>query len=337
MKNRYLFFVMQSYSYEILRPLQKEIAKRGGESAWFLAGNDVNASSLQHDELLLSTVEDVKTYNPIAVFVPGNVVPDFFPGVKVQVFHGLEYKKKGHFAIRDFFDLYCTHGPLTTGPFKTLKNKHQHFEVIETGWPKLDPYFEYTKIETEKPTILYAPTFSPSLSSLPALCDAFREIADTGDYQIVIKFHPKTQSAWRKLYEQIENSHLRIDHGDNLVPLIQQADVVVSDTSSAIDESLLIGKPVVTFNNSAPQSALIDFNDASHLKEKIEAALNLSEQQRQEINDYIKQVHPYQDGRSAGRILDATDEIIVKGVKRKPLNLVRKYKIRKKLNYFKLR
>ena len=118
-------FVMQPYSYAILRPLQSAILARGDEVAWFLSGNDVNAASLTEQEHYLSTIEQVKAYKPDAVFVPGNVVPDFIPGAKVQVFHGLEYKKKGHFAIRGFFDLYCTHGPLTTEPFQKLAKKHE--------------------------------------------------------------------------------------------------------------------------------------------------------------------------------------------------------------------
>lgn len=334
MRKRYLFFVMQPYSFDILRPIQKEIAQRGGESAWFLAGKDVSKSSLKTDEKLLSSVQEVKDYNPIAVFVPGNVVPDFFPGAKVQVFHGLEYKKKGHFAIRKFFDLYCTHGPLTTEPFNQLARQHKHFQVIETGWPKLDPYFDFVKPKNPVPTLLYAPTFSPSLSSLPALHKAFKALIDAAQYKVVVKFHPKTQQAWRDLYHELEGKNLHVDHGENLIPLIQQADVVISDTSSAVDESLLLGKPVVTYNNSAPQPALLNFTDAENLPAFIETALNPSAEQKAKIEAYIQQVHPYQDGKSAGRVLDATDQAIAQGLMKKPLNLVRKYKIRKKLKHF---
>ena len=43
-------FVMQPYSYAILRPLQSAILARGDEVAWFLSGNDVNAASLTEQE-----------------------------------------------------------------------------------------------------------------------------------------------------------------------------------------------------------------------------------------------------------------------------------------------
>lgn len=336
MNKRYLMFVMQPYSYAILRPLQSAILARGDKVAWFLSGCDVNADSLNESEHYLSSIEQVKAYNPDAVFVPGNVVPDFIPGAKVQVFHGLEYKKKGHFAIRGFFDLYCTHGPLTTEPFQKLAKKHGYFSVVETGWPKLDPYFDYAKCINDKPVILYAPTFSPSLSSLPHLYEQIKLLAQSNKFKIVIKFHPKTKTEWQQLYRNYKNDNLAIDNCDNLIPLIQQADIVISDTSSAVDEALLMGKPVVTLSNSSPQAALINIDNPSDLNTAIDKALNLSDGQREEIENYIKQVHPYQDGKSAERIILAVDELLTRGVKRKPLNLVRKYKIRKLMKYYKL-
>ena len=336
MTRKYLFFVEQAYSFEILRPIQAEIAMRGDQSAWFLCGGGVSSSALTTHEMELKTTEQVKAFQPDAVFVPGNIVPDFFPGVKVQVFHGLEYKKKGHFAIRQFFDLYCTHGPLTTKPFEVLALKHKHFKVVETGWPKLDPYFHFTKAPSSRPTVLYAPTFSPSLSSLPALASSLKALSLSGEYNIVIKFHPKTQSSWQKLYRDLENERLKIELGNNLIPLIQQADVVLSDTSSAVDEALLLGKPVITFRNSAPQSALLNFTAAEQLPKMLLHALSKDQQHLRLIAEYIKQVHPYQDGKSASRVLDATEKLINDGVKRKPLNLIRRYKIRKKLAYYHL-
>jgi len=336
MIKRYLFFVQQPYSFAILRPLQTEILSRGDEVVWYLNGKNVSIDSLNDDEKYLTSVDEVKTYNPIAVFVPGNIVPDFFPGIKVQVFHGLEYKKQGHFVIRDFYDLYCTHGPLTTIPFNKLKEKHKHFEVIETGWPKLDPYVNYLKVDNAKPILLYAPTFSPSLTSATDLVDEIKNLALTGDYQIKIKFHPKMKPEWIKLYSEFKNDNFEICNADNIVPLIQQADVVISDTSSVVDESLIMGKCVITYKNSQPQACLLDFNEPEMLAEMISQALNLSDEQMKSIRDYVSQVHPDQDGQSSSRILDAVDKVIAVGVKKKPLNLVRKYKIRKALNYMKL-
>ena len=57
---------------------------------------------------MLKSSEQVKFFSPDAIIVPGNVVPDFWPGIKVQIFHGLCEEKIGHYDITGFFDLYCT-------------------------------------------------------------------------------------------------------------------------------------------------------------------------------------------------------------------------------------
>ena len=141
---RYLMFVSQIYAYAILRPIAAAIAQRGGEAAWFFE-HERDARYLRAGERRLHTVADVQDFAPRAVFVPGNWVPHFFPGLKVEVFHGFSVGKRsearGHFRIRGSFDLYCTHGPDTTAPFTALARRHGYFRVVETGWPKLDPLF----------------------------------------------------------------------------------------------------------------------------------------------------------------------------------------------------
>ncbi len=97
-KKRYLFFISQDYSFSVLRPLQQKILMRGDEVKWFLYGDEITIDYLHSDEERLLRVEDIIDFNPDAVFVPGNVVPSFIPGLKVEVFHGLpgtKIKKSG--------------------------------------------------------------------------------------------------------------------------------------------------------------------------------------------------------------------------------------------------
>ncbi|EWS98488.1 CDP-glycerol:glycerophosphate glycerophosphotransferase [Pseudoalteromonas sp. SCSIO_11900] len=338
MPKHYLFYVEQPYSFAILRPLQEVIRARGDIVYWYIRQEDIAKQNLLKDELQLLSVEEVKAFNPRAVFVPGNIVPDFFPGIKVQVFHGLEYKKKGHFSIRGFFDLYCTHGPLTTIPFNKLAKQHKHFKVVETGWPKLDPYFNYQQPQNKTPVILYAPTFSPKLTSLHALYSQIKALIESNKYIIKLKFHPKTDKVLQQMYQQLTKyENFEIANKDNLIPLIQEADIVISDTSSAVDESLILGKTVITYNNQQPQAALLNITAPELLSETLEKALYKNPNHQQKIKDYIEQVHPFKDGNSSLRILSATEDVIKEGVKTKPLNLLRKYKIRKSLNYMKFK
>ena len=167
-KKRYLFYISQNYSYAILRPLQKIILARGDEVRWFLMGDQVADKFLKSTEQRLLTIEETIRWQPHAVFVPGNVVPSFIPGVKVAVFHGFDSGKvdslgrSDHFNIRDCFDLYCTQGPESTEKFTEFKLQHDSFHVKETGWCAIDPLYQQQKAvdKNSLPTVLFCSTFS---------------------------------------------------------------------------------------------------------------------------------------------------------------------------------
>jgi hypothetical protein len=340
MMKKYLLHIAQNYSFEILRPIQAEIRNRGDECAWYVSSDGVDISRFFGDELVISSPEIASKYNSIAVFTPGNTVPDFLNGLKVQIFHGLEWKKKGHFKIRGFFDLYCTQGPITTERFNELAEKHQYFHVRETGWSKLDPLFSVTPFEvnTNKKIVLYAPTFSKKLTSAIDLFDEIKRIASTGEYYWLVKFHPLMDPGLVAMYQELEDEEFKVINDHSVLPLLAKADVMLSDTSSVIGEFSLLGKPVVTLRNSAPDEALFNMLDPSGLEDSLHQALNLSNVKQAAISESNLMLHPYADGKSSARILDACNEIIDSGLrlkKRKPFNLYRNYKIRKSLGYWK--
>ena len=336
MKHRqnFIFYISLNYSFEILRPLQQEIVKQGNKVAWFVAGNEVDMSNFLANELVLKSVDDVIKFNPVASFVPGNVIPKFIPGIKVQVFHGLEWKKKGHFVIRDCFDLYCTHGEATTTRFNALAKKHQFFDVKETGWPKLDNLFNTPKeqyFNDNKSTILFAPTFSPSLTSAPYLYDQITALVNEKKYNWLVKFHPKMDKQWIKLYSQLASDNLKIIESSNINSLLQSADVMVSDTSSVISEVSLLGKPGISLNNSRPGNELINISAPEELPNALIVAVSPPETLLSAINRYAEELHPYNDGKSSLRRLEAVENILLHGtqsLKPLPMNIIRNLKQR---------
>lgn len=342
-RKKYLLYIAQNYSYAILRPLQAAILGRGDDVKWFVHGDEVNQSYFEEDEQRLGSVEEVIAYQPDAVFVPGNIVPDFIPGLKVQVFHGFNAgkvsDKRGHFNIRGFFDLYCTQGENTTLPFLQLAQKHQHFSVAETGWPAIDPLYNYTPVANAKPTVLLCSTFSRNFTCAPHLFEQVKRLSETGRWNWLVQFHPKMDKAIVDQYKGIQNEHLTFVETDNVLPLLQKADVMVCDTSSVLIMFLLLGKPVVTFKTARPKDYLLDFDKPTELEQHIETALTHPEPLMTKIAEYKQQTHPYEDGKSAERVLAAVDERLAglyKPAKRKPLNLLRRFKIRKQFNYWKL-
>ncbi len=158
-----------------------------GDVKWFAA---ISATKYSCPDDQLQSNKEVLEYDPDAVLVPGNVVPHFWPGLKVQIFHGLDEEVKGFYIITGFFDLYCTTGSVMTKKFSAMAKQKKHFLVKETGWPKLDPIFKNEwdfgnqknqlikqySLNPELPIILYAPTFPPKYTSASDLLDAIKKL-----------------------------------------------------------------------------------------------------------------------------------------------------------------
>lgn len=343
MSKHYLLYGSERYALAILRPLQDAIRARGGEAAWFFDGP--GAEDLVDGERLL-TVEQVRRWNPIAVITSSNAVPHFFPGVKVETFHGFDAGKPRHIYIRGFFDLYCTTGPRDTAQFRTIADKLGHFSVTETGWPKLDPMFEHDAPRgiggplqpvREPPVILYHSTFSPSWSAAETLYEEVKRMSRDVRWRWIVTFHPKMDPVTVARYKALQNDHLRFAQNDNILELFPQVDMMCSDTSSALSEFLLTGKPVVTFKNRRPGPQLIDIDDPAQFEPAIERALSRPPELMQAIRDHADAIHPYSDGRSSERVLDAIDAFIAAGARsrrRKPLNFWRKLKLRRRIGYW---
>jgi len=342
---RYLLYIEHNYCYGILRPLQDAIRRRGGETAWLLAGPEINPDFLHADERRFEHVSDAIDWNPYAVLVPGNEVPQFLPGLKVTMFHGLissKFRRRDgvqyHFIVRGMFDLYCMHGPNTTGKFEELAHKHGNFHVAETGFSKLDPLFDgsYPRNEGDRPVILFASTFSPRLSAAPHVLETIREMAEKGRWKWLVNMHPKMPPEIVESYRAICGENLEFPDTDDVTPLLARADVMLCDTSSVASEFLVLHKPVVTFRTSEPKDYLMDVQQLDEIEPALERALSRPEDVMENVRRFAAETHPYRDGKSSERTLDAIDAMVqegMKGLKRRPLNLYRHWKMRRMLNY----
>ena len=345
---RYLLYGSERYALPILRPLQAAIRRAGGEAAWFFDGP--GAEHLEPGEWRLDRVLCARDWDPIAVFVAGNRVPDFIPGAKVQVFHGFSVGKRsderGHFRIRGHFDLYCTQGSTTTPRFQALARRYGHFHVTETGWPKVDPLFGddggaalrwRQGWPADRPVVVYASTFTRSLSSAPAARDTIARLAATGRWGWILTLHPKTPAEVVAGYRELAGPDVRFAEPEEVVPALRAADVMVSDTSSVVFEFLLQHKPAVTICNTRPGPHLIDVRDASALPRAIETALDRRPDLMRAVARFAEEIHPYRDGASSERVLRATHEFLDRhraGLKRRPWNFWRKLRVRRRLGYY---
>jgi len=338
---KFLIYISQPYSISIGKPLQKEIESRGYEVKWFC--DEKETEQFLDKEILLSTVFEVIAYQTDVILVATNVVPDFFPGIKVQIFHGFSVGKRsesrGHFNIRGFFDLYCTQGPSTTKPFEVLQHKHKYFQVVQTGWSKVDPLFPLEIQKNIKPTIMISSTFTTTLSLAhnEAVVTEIERLSLLGKWKFIAVLHPKMDKEIVDKFKALQHENFTFYDTTDLIPLYKQADVMLSDTTSAITEFVLQQKPVVTMNNKMPSDYMINISNVNEIEEALAYALTRPTKIMHSIENFVNETHPYTDGKSSKRVIDAClDFIENNSVKRKPLNLVRRYQIRKKLNYMRL-
>jgi len=337
-----ILFCMNPYSFGILEPVMQVLKEKNYEFIWFVRTAILEKFPHQ-DQRFTSKIEDLVHFNSDAIFVPGNEVPHYLRGVKTQVFHGLAGEKKGHFRIRNYFDLYLTQGPYFTRWFSKAANKHKDFSVVETGWPKLDIYgkelhkYDSDKLSllkkySAKKIILYAPTFSPSLTSAPHLLSQIEELALEKEYLIVIKFHDLMAKNLIDSYKKLSMSFKNVLFIEerNIIKYLLIADLMISDTSSVVYEFLLLDKPVITFKNN---SLAMNWDNLLSFNGLVKSVVRnlLEDPFKEQRLKVLKEYHPYTDGNSAKRMVEAVEEYIKRnGVPEKRLiSWFRRYKINK--------
>lgn len=344
----YLLFATERYALPILQPLADALQAAGhGVHAWFEDG--AIGARLAAPVRMIGMREAV-ALKPRAVFSAANWVPTFVSGAKVQVFHGFNVEKRddarGHFRLRGLFDLYCTQGPATTQPFRELAERHRHFAVVETGWPKLDPLFRddhgaaaaLRAPAGDRPVVLFASTFTERLSAAPHLLDAIAAEVARGDRYWLLTLHPKCAPELFDRYRALAGANAAFVETEQLMAAQRAADVLVADTTSVVSEFVVQHKPVVTFRNRAPKAHMIDFDDPAALPTMLAKAFSPGAALRAALADYADAIHPYRDGCASERVIAATEDLLAGRLGRlssKPLTgRYNALQIRAKLGYW---
>lgn len=353
---RILLFCENRYAIDILNPLQEYVTDNNlpHEVMWYIHKPKISTFEYASKVRWTNSIQEAYDFSPEAVFVPGNIVPYYLPGVKIQVFHGYAAEKKDHWIIRRYFDTYFTQGPYFTSHFKALSEEYGDFEVVETGWPKQD--WIKRNLHTydaerqrlldstgRKSIILYAPTFSPKLTSLPleGMKERLGELAEHNDALVVMKFHPLTRKEWADEYRawaESKDNVIFVNQGENITKYQLMSDVLISDTSSTVYEFLLLSRPVITVRTIAKDIYWENTATPDGLEEAYRRAMNDPEAiaRRQWIVDNYD---PYLDGHVCERMLNAAADYIRRhGVpSKRRLDLWRKYTSVKTFGFVKKR
>ena len=188
---------------------------------------------------------------------------------------------------------------------------------------------------TRRPTILFASTFTEKLSGAEALFPEIKRLSEQGQWQWIITLHPKMAVETVARYRALEGTNLIYFTNDQVIQALHSADIMVCDNSSILQEFLLLKKPVVTYQNRAPQACMLDINHPSLLESAIEQALDAKPELQQAIEMYGASITTFLDGQSAARVYQSTKSMIDSNWQdKKPANHWRNWKMRRQLKNF---
>lgn len=139
-----------------------------------------------------------------------------------------------------------------------IQELYPNDNFIQVGYSKLDPMyqdkepgldFDSLKLDKNKQTILYAPTFNPS--SLECFPDNWPQ--DFPNYNILIKPHTftYTREQYRKQRNKLKkwatypNVYVASEQDLSLLPFMKHADILLSEASSTLFEFAALSKPVI--------------------------------------------------------------------------------------------
>ena len=127
-------------------------------------------------------------------------------------------------------------------------------DCLVDGSLKREDVLTHFRLDPSRPTVLYAPTWSPA-SSLNRLGERLLERLVTLPVNVVVKLHDRSRDLrpqysggidWvARLSPLLSRPNTHLASGANIAPCLAAADVLITDHSSAGFEYLLLDRPIV--------------------------------------------------------------------------------------------
>jgi CDP-glycerol glycerophosphotransferase (TagB/SpsB family) len=325
-----------------MKPLADALAKRGDEYLWYVTPELFE--QFPYKQMMHSnSLEHLKDFQADAIFAPGNDIPYWLKGVKTQIFHGLAGEKEDYFKIGDCFDLYLTQGPYFTRRFEELALQYKNFSVAETGWSKLDSFFTMSDESKKKKAqllaeydakhiVLYAPAYVSALTSAVVLKDVIKRLSSHKEILFMIKFHDKMDKETIESYRELDVSNIVMVEDTDITQSLHMADLLLSDTSSVVYEFIFLDKPVITLNSQSENITWSNHTDINQIFLNVVRTLEGNDRFVDGREKTIAQYHPYHDGKSSLRMIEAVEAYIKEhGIpEKRKLSLLRKWKMWRK-------
>ena len=214
--------------------------------------------NLPSDQVL--SVEEIKKHEFDILFSAcSNLIEPKSVTTRIQIFHGISFRNKAIRSANMGCDYYFVIGPYMHRHFKEggLFQEDDNRAVC-VGFMKTDPLFngqldrlqirKRLGLKGDRPILLYAPT-GAKYNSLETMGEeVVRQLASTGEYDILIKLHdhPKNKEIdWFTRLSPWKSEHCQVVHDLDVIPLLYVADLLISDASSVSNEYALLDRPIV--------------------------------------------------------------------------------------------
>ncbi|MCK5076071.1 MAG: CDP-glycerol glycerophosphotransferase family protein [Calditrichia bacterium] len=356
-----LFYIAQEYYWPSLEPIYNEFKKDENFELYIKVGKNQKrfftifliSQKKQIENRFKKNGYQVtsQTQGFDAVFCGAQVKnPELFGNAKLcNVDHGPGIKtlRYRHLIKQKNVNYYC----FVEGKYRVEKfikyGLDKIHEVYDTGLPKLDKFFngyynkkkliEEFKIDKNKKTVLYAPSYKPT--SIFMIGEQVVYLLDR--YNVIVKLHPYSWSGkyashshhkfFEKMLGKYPNLHLVRQEEHDVMPYMFVADTMISDGSSVINEFLSLekcgiivdlpddeqkhsdGKPLLEDKSSEwLEDSFIHLNPSDDLHNAVEEAINPSNERKSFIKKDKEYIFSYTDGKSAKRVKEITEGMLKK-------------------------
>ncbi len=218
-----------------LKPLHDYIREQEPDWELFFYTNDAKSDQTMYENGFINTLDD---YDIAFVCDELSACPVSQTGKKVCIFHGLASKGQAFSSIRakDFQEF----NGLFAAPSEYYAEKLRGLGVAE------EKIFVagLTKLDGLSRKILFAPTHNPALSGIPVIKERIYEIPN-----VKIHLHQWTRCNDKPHHQEFMSYYPIQEEREDVLDLIEEADVIIGDFGSMILEAIALGKQAIQVVN----------------------------------------------------------------------------------------
>jgi len=313
-RRRILFEAASPMSFAIFRPLYERLREDPRFEFWFTAGRTWDVEQLYAHVGITRNV--VPARRAVWLKVDAVVNTDFWPSTwlyrrtrRIHLFHGVA-GKYGLDAPVEIAPTVRTYSRLLF-PNEDRLNRYVEAGLVPpgspvgqlTGYPKLDALVDGSLdggailaglgLDPGRPTVLYAPTWSPH-SSLKRVGHSLPPALEAAGCNVIIKLHDRSLDLaerasggvdWAAVFAPYrDHPRIRLATGADATPYLAAADALVTDHSSVGFEFMVLDRPIVVIDcpdllahARVPKSKVADLRRAaevtSDVRDTVEAVV----------------------------------------------------------------